>query len=267
MKIYQYWVKEAAKVSVDQEEVEIVCYGGSNDSEEAAWVKAQEKIDLIRRKIAGEEGLFEDYEIEIREQILDQLHEGAIVTRNRYGAQVLNVEKMMILDIDRAKWSWSLRQLLTFGQSNKERILARLRHLAKKPRYQECNFRIYETFQGIRVLVLGRHFDPRSQESQQMMRDFHCDPLYRRLCVKQGCFRARLSPKPGRIGVQKIRVLFPRTAEEEERFQGWLLDYETASKNFSVCRFVEQLGSAPLNDMVRFHDVACGVDWKQQKLA
>jgi len=43
------------------------------------------------------------------------------------------------------------------------------------------------------------------------------------------------------------------------------LEYESASRNFSVCRFAEQVGAGhSVNEVVRFHDDATGIDYRQR---
>src|SRR6185369_17937518 len=96
MKIYKYWTVEKQKILIDGAEQEVTCYGGSNVSVEDARGKAREKAQKNQRKIAGERNLFEDYESEIREEILQTIDDHSVITRNRYGARVLNVEKLMI---------------------------------------------------------------------------------------------------------------------------------------------------------------------------
>jgi hypothetical protein len=138
-----------------------------------------------------------------------------------------------------------------------------VRKLAATPKYKEYGYRLYETYQGARVIVLGRDFDPRDRETKRMMDEFNCDPLYTFLCVKQGCYRARLTPKPYRMKMHGYKVRFPREGDDSE-FQRWLSEYEGNSRNFNVCRFIEQIGlSQRLNDIVSLHDEMTGVNYRQ----
>ena len=264
MKIYKYWTTEKQTILIDRQPQAITCYGGSNISVEDARRVAQEKAQKIQRKIAGEKRLFEDYESEIREELLETIDAGAVVTRNRYGARVLNVEKLMILDIDKPK-SAGLAGLFKKKDTRppKEQIFDMVKTLATT-KYTNLGFRIYETFQGARVIVLGRDFDPRDPQTQKMMDEFNCDPLYTMLCVKQGCYRARLTPKPSRMKFRGFKVKYPREGDEGE-FQRWVGEYEGMSRNFTVCNFIEQVGSGhSLPEVVRFHDDAAGVGYPQQ---
>jgi hypothetical protein len=262
MKIYKYWTVEKQTILIDGNRQEITCYGGSNLSVEDARGKAREKAEKIQRKIAGEKHLFEDYESEIREEILQLIDDHSAITRNRYGARVLNVEKLMILDIDKPKPTGGLFKKKD-TRPPKEQIFEMVRNLAAT-KYKEYGFRIYETYQGARVIVLGREFDPRDRDTKKMMDEFNCDPLYTMLCIKQGCYRARLTPKPSRMKFRSYKVKYPREGDDGE-FQRWVNEYESTSRNFSVCKLVEQVGvSHYVPEVVRLHDEVTGVDYRQQ---
>jgi hypothetical protein len=265
MKIYKYWFTEKQKIMIDGNEQEITCYGGSNISPEEARARAREKVEKIKRKIKGEKHLFDEYEAEIREEILQIIDNHSAITRNRYGAQVLNVENLMILDIDKPKVAGGLGGLFKKKDTRppKDQIFEMIRDLATT-KYTNLGFRIYETFQGARVIVVGKSFDPRGQDTLRMMDEFNCDRLYTTLCQKQGCFRARLTPKPQRMKMQRFKVQFPRQGDETE-FRQWLAEYERESKNFSVCKFVQQVGpQSLLDDVIRIHDDITGVAYHQR---
>ena len=264
MKIYKYWVVEKQKILIDGNPQEITCYGGSNVSMEDARAKAREKAAKIERKIAGETHLFDRYEAEIREELLRIIDDHSAITRNRYGAQVLNTENMMILDIDKPKPASGGGLAGLFKKKDtrppKEQIFEMVRNLAMT-KYKEYGFRLYETYQGTRVIVLGRDFDPRADETKRMMHEFNSDPLYTTLCIKQGCYRARLTPKPYRMKLRDYKVKYPRDGEDGE-FQRWLSEYESVSRDFSVCKLIEQIGASQyVNDVVRLHDDMTGVGY------
>ena len=265
MKIYKYWTSERQTILVDGAQQQVTCYGGSNISMEDAREKAREKAQKIQRKIAGERRIFEDYEVEIREELLRTIDDHSAITRNRYGAQVLNTENMLILDIDNPKpTSGGLGGLFKKKdtRSPKEQIFDMVRSLATT-KYQGCAFRLYETYQGARVIVLGQDFDPRSPQTKKMMDEFNCDLLYTMLCIRQGCYRARLTPKPSRMKFKGYKVKYPREGDDSE-FQRWVADYESMSRSFSVCKLIDQLGtSSYMNDVVQLHDDVTGVGYPQ----
>lgn len=266
MKLYQYWTVEKVKILIDGAPQEITCYGGSNASLDDARRAAQEKAARIQRKIAGERHLFEEYETEIREEVLQTLDARNAVTRNRYGARVLNSEHLLILDIDKPK-STGGGLLGLFKKkderSPKEQIFDMVRTVAAA-KYPHLSFRMYETFQGARVIVLGQDFDPRDSATLKLMDDFNCDPLYTLLCEKQVCFRARLTPKPSRMKFRGYKVKYPRVDDDGE-FQRWVNEYENVSRGFSVCKLVGTVGpNISLPETVRFHDDATGVGYPQR---
>ncbi len=260
MKIYRYWQLAEAQTLIQGTEVVLKCYGGSNVSPDDAQQQARAKLERVKRKIAGDRHAFDDYEVEIREEVVTSWDECAVITRNRYGAQVLNAADLMIVDIDQPPFSFWDLFIRPRPDAVKERIISRVRRLAEWPRYHHLGLRLYETKNGIRVIVLGGKYDPRSDETLSMLKDFNCDALYARLCRRQGCFRARLTPKPHNLRLRRPPCKFPRRPEEEADFQKWLMDYEAASGRFRVCRFIEQIGPGMTPESVRRHDELCGVE-------
>lgn len=255
MKIYKYWFIEKSRIEIQDEMKDLTTYGGSNISLDDAAVCAKDKMERVKRKIQGDRRVFDDYEVDIREEILHVVDDKSIITRNRYGAQVLNSETLLFLDIDKPK-SAGLAGLFKKNspESDKERIFDMVRKQAENSRYAGFGFRIYETYQGARVIVTGRAFDARERETQSLMRDFNVDPLYAAICRTQGCFRARLTPKPWRMKIKAYKVKFPREAVDTQLVQ-WLEMYEQASKGYSVCKFIENVGASyGTSETIRLHD-------------
>ncbi len=126
------------------------------------------------------------------------------------------------------------------------------------------NFRLYETYQGARVIVLGKNFDPLDNDTFNMMKEFNCDSLYTAICRKQGCFRARLTPKPRRINMESFKVKYPREGMDGA-FENWLQKYERESRNYSVCKFIEQIGVSTFGptEAIRIHDEMTGATFRQ----
>ena len=82
MKIFKHWTAEKRRVRIQESETEITTYGGSNTSIDEAALRAKEKMEKVIRKINGESGIFDDYQVEIREEILQTVDEKTIITRN-----------------------------------------------------------------------------------------------------------------------------------------------------------------------------------------
>ncbi len=117
MKLYRYWVKEAATITVEGEPLEIHCYGRSNGSVDAAIANAREQATAIQNKVAGNLDAVGDYEVAIREEIIQEIDRNNTVSRNRYGALalVLNSENVAFIDIDEPRIGFWKR---LFGKKN-----------------------------------------------------------------------------------------------------------------------------------------------------
>jgi hypothetical protein len=111
------------------------------------------------------------------------------------------------------------------------------------------------------VIRIDRAVDAESDAAMDDLEALSSDPLYRSLCRRQGCFRARLGPKPWRIGLATPQWRYPRDAGESA-FQEWLTEYEQTARDYAACRFVEAIGAgsaAPtLAPLVRVHDEQSG---------
>lgn len=267
MKICKFWKLETGSHDIHGEKVEIKCYGGSNLSIEDAARNAKEKIEKVKSKIEGKRDAFEDYEVEIREEPLETLDDDNIVTRNRYGARVLNSRRLMFLDIDQPRLSfWDIFSI--FKKTDvKAKIIDSVKALSQRDEFKGLGFRVYETRKGVRVIVLGRSFDAKDKGTRKIMRRFNCDWLYTTLCMKQDCFRARLTPKPYRMRIPTVKVQYPRGVEEEVKLKDWLSVYDAESVKYCVCKFIGQFGDAHKSgEIVKYHDEATGAH-KNLKLA
>ena len=83
--------------------------------------------------------------------------------------------------------------------------------------------------------------------------------MYLRLCWNQECYRARLTPKPWRVGVKRPPNRFPwASPQAEQTYRGWQQNYENQSNGYAVCRFETQFGRelpAPeLRQLIDLHD-------------
>lgn len=111
----------------------------------------------------------------------------------------------------------------------------------------DWHLRVYRTPAGLRVLVMHRRFDPAGDEAAALLEALGSDPMYARMCRRQHCFRARVSPKPWRIGIDRHMRPRPGTwPVSPERMPDrlrWIEDYERAARDHAACRFVEALGS------------------------
>lgn len=261
MKLYRYWAKVQGTITIpgtsrrSTETKQINCYGGSNLSVEDAIQRAQEKVLIVQKKVQKDWETIHSYQpsVEIREEIIEELDSKNIVTRNRYGALVLNSENLLMIDIDDAKYGvLDLLRGKTGTSWKKPKILEMIEQQARNS--PELNFLIYETSNGYRVLVTGRTFQPKSPETATLFRKFNADPLYAKLCIKQECFRSRLTPKPHRIKCKRHHVVYPRTPEEDTALKLWIETYSDLSQGFATCRFIKAIGSSMGSPVTRYHD-------------
>lgn len=118
-------------------------------------------------------------------------------------------------------------------------------------RNPDWHLRLYRTPAGFRVLVMHRLFDPKDPQVTAFFRALGVDPVYAAMCMNQHCFRARVSPKPWRIGISShMRPrpgVWPVKPEHLENRQAWIRDYEKRATDFASCAFVETIGSATVD--------------------
>jgi hypothetical protein len=127
------------------------------------------------------------------------------------------------------------------------------------------NVRVYETPAGLRLVATHALFGPRSAEIDEFFRAMRVDPVYQRMCVRQNCFRARLSAKPWRCAIEshmKPRPgVWPVKPERMPDRMAWIDAYEERAAEFAACRFVESIGSGIVHpnvaSVVKFHDDEC----------
>jgi hypothetical protein len=128
--------------------------------------------------------------------------------------------------------------------------------------------RVYRTPNGFRLLAMHRLFDPLDPTVPEFFKAIGADSYYALLCRRQHCFRARLSPKPWRIGIRERMPprtgLWPIAPERMPERERWVAEYERKSEGYASCRFVEALGSrdyvSATQSVQRMHDTMCKAD-------
>lgn len=263
-------------------------FGWSFESIEDARRDAAERSARAAARIAAhaagtEQARQYDYlDRPLREEILKRVeHNGedvAILTRNRYGAVVLNSASVCFVDIDfepPKPLGLFDRIGLLFSKSRRDRLAARaeaaeqsaLDRISQWARLNpERSFRLYRTAAGFRMMLTDRLYDPVSPEVSTLFQELASDPFYRRLTQKQACFRARLSPKPWRCGCPVPPCRYPFQNERAEAsYRRWVRDYDEKGEAFSTCRLVKAFGDGPASPQIaeiqRLHDSeACRAD-------
>jgi len=142
----------------------------------------------------------------------------------------------------RARMKGRARQAATGGEAMVgERIAA---FIAGHP---DWHLRLYRTPAGLRALAMHRTFDPQEPAVADCFNALGADPIYARMCRNQGCFRARVSPKPWRIGIaahmRPSPGVWPVKPERLAERNRWIEAYERAARGHAACRFVEAIGS------------------------
>lgn len=173
-----------------------------------------------------------------------------------------------ILAVAAAIGSWALaRAMHRVGQRLRGGVeaasLARINKFAEA--HSDWNLRVYRTPAGYRVLATHRPFSPREPEVSGFFKAIGGDPLYARMCWNQQCFRARVSPKPWRIGIQKhMRPrpgVWPVRPERFAERQQWIADYEVTAHDFAACAYLDSLGNGVIHSEIRpvleLHDSMC----------
>ncbi|WP_028311091.1 MULTISPECIES: hypothetical protein [Derxia] len=133
--------------------------------------------------------------------------------------------------------------------------LARHRAARFVARHPDWNLRLYRTPAGLRLLATHRGFDAREAEVAAFFDAVGADPVYRRMCMHQRCFRARLTAKPWRAGIAThLRPrpgVWPVAAGFMVGRAEWVARYEWAAAGFAACRFVSEIGSGRVDEGLR----------------
>jgi len=132
--------------------------------------------------------------------------------------------------------------------------------------YPDWKLRLYKTPAGMRVMVTHTPFDPHDPMVTAFFDALQGDPIYKRMCLNQQCFRARVSPKPWRIGIgehitPRTVWAWPLAADKKMARDRWITTYETAAKAFAACRFLEEYGNGKTHPeiypVLKLHDNLC----------
>ncbi|HEY6331561.1 MAG TPA: hypothetical protein VI756_19710 [Blastocatellia bacterium] len=276
MNIPKYWAKQIQQANDDRgRRFLFKCWQWSNlsqdDAAERAKIRARELLiktqsgQLLDRYSYGERAMRE----EIKEGISDgDGGEIGIITRNSYGCLVLNAARAMFVDVDfedrTTQSSGGVLNRLFGGKRRESPEETGLRSVEEwAVRNPDFSLRVYRTFAGLRCLVTNDTFDPTSAESIGVMKALKADPLYINLCRNQQCFRARLTPKPWRIGASHPPTSYPwDDPTQETKYREWEEEYELWAANFTACKLIGRFGKddvhPDLAQLLTVHDnLAC----------
>ena len=265
MKRARYWARAQAEFpSPNAELLRISARGWSDESLDAARIKGLEIARRVAERIAGGFGKQARYPYGQRplpEPVIQEFS-GAIVTRNAYGALVLNTDQMMFVDVDRKTAPSKFGSIFSslFGKSKS--VPAQdpvIDELAQITRSHNLGARLYETAAGYRLILTSEPFKAGSAPAETLLVEYKSDPLYIRLCRMQESFRARLTPKPWRCGCDEPYLDYPfETPSDQELAHQWETKYNSKSAAFSTCRFISTLGSESIHtdfkELIEYHD-------------
>jgi hypothetical protein len=257
MLIPRFWARAEGTAVRDGQRLALRLWGWSQDSVAEAMALATRRVADMSARFSsaapGDPYLYGSRQ-PLREEIIRYLGADgrgqAVVTRNRYGALVLNTTQVPFIDVDAAAPTGLQGLKRLFGRAPAvDPTLARIRDACGQHPRQA--FRVYRTAAGYRVFATNTYLDPASAETTAFLNGFAADPAFVTLCRLQASFRARLTPKPWRIGVPAPPGQHPRDPVAQSEFGAWLLKYESASRAYATCAFVEAIGSAPPDADVR----------------
>jgi hypothetical protein len=282
VKIPKYWARavQSAK-NPEGSWFRLSSWQWSDSSTDEAQRSASARVnELVDRVTSGETLNRYSYgERPLRQETIqsvtgDGKKELGVITRNAYGALVLNAAQAMFVDIDfvpeapGARVSAQFRKLTgKVAPSQEEQISEGIRQWAARNR--GIGIRLYRTYGGLRGLITSEAFDPGDQDTQAILQELSNDTLYVKLCKDQACFRARLSPKPWRCDMERPPSRFPwPDSKSELEYRSWEAKYKAASSRYDVCRVITQIGNTEVHPDVHpilsVHDQWCCSDHNLQ---
>lgn len=131
--------------------------------------------------------------------------------------------------------------------------------------HPDWRLRVYRTPAGLRLLALHRRFDPREDAVRACFDALGVDPVYARMCLRQNCFRARVTPKPWRMGLPRLHPPYSAAWRPEHAAlparRAWVESYDREAQGYAACRYLETLGSgatdADAESVRALHDLLC----------
>ncbi len=247
---------------------------GSDESEAAARAAVDRALAEAAARVSagreqGENGWYEYAESTRPEPMADEFigDDGeriAAVTLNRYGATIINTARVPFIDVDLPEQGGTGGLSRLFGRKKaasdpRAEAVARLDAWVRERSGRSA--RVYRTAAGLRYLLPATEMDPSGEEARALMERLGADERYANLCRVQGCYRARLSPKPWRIGVPSPTNM--KYGCDATGLDEWNERYQRACAGHAVCELSAELGGAPPTPagerVTDLHDSATGV--------
>lgn len=260
MRFAKYWQKDTVTIhGKNGDSTMVTGWGGSNESHTEAQQHATAQAGLLASILAQKQTL-NDYEYAsdfIREEMLVEIKNRddeviAILSRNSYGAVILNTDRVLFGDIDIHPQGVFAKLLRWIGIPLKDKSYYLKRIHAYQQRHPSLVFLVYETCAGLRFIIGNREIKPNAPEVNVLFKALKVDPLYQRLCHSQSSFRARLSPKPWRINMSHPPSRFPHIDPEQlHDFDLWLQTYQLTSSHYATTHFLAAFGESKIPDNIQ----------------
>ena len=279
MRIPEHWTKASyTGRNLEGKELTYTAWGwsfyGLASAQDEARSRARRIFDCL---VNGRQpSAYEYSDRPLREEIVHTLRQDdkdiAIITRNRYGALVLNTASVLFVDIDfpRLRPEGFLDGILLSlsGSRRRQRQAAAREETLDAIRdwsqhHLDHAFRIYRTYAGLRLLFVDQRHDPSSDQVAHILNELGSDPLYRTLTFKQECFRARLTAKPWRCGAKVPPSQYPWANDKaEQAYRVWEERYTQTADAYKACELVESHGEEAADSeiltVLKMHDeLAC----------
>jgi len=258
VKFYKYWARGKATVQGRGQPWTVHACSGSNEGLAEAQRRAQEVVQkaAAAMELGQPAGRYGYADRSLREEIVQEIAgvngPSALITRNSYGALVLNTSRVMFVDVDDHQVKPSLGEAMRNLWNNlvgkagpkpphEERLFLRIDEVVRS--HAGMGLRVYRTAGGFRLLVTYQTFDPTAAETHELLRAFGADRMYVRLCKMQECFRARLSAKFWRCGAERPPSRYPWVdAAQEAQYRQWEQDYHRRANQYATCELVQIIG-------------------------
>lgn len=282
MRIPRFWaVADGSDTGPRGERLFRQTWGWSMSSAAEALAVAHERLSSALASVRAGTRLDDYYpQTPLREPILDELivddEQVLVVTRNRYGAEILNTDRILIADVDLPELKQEeggslLRRMFrrsTAGADPSAEPPPVVERLGTLANWASANpalgVIVYRTASGLRVFITGVDDSASSTHGERILAELGADSIYRELCRAHGTFRARLTPKPWRLPrIKSPRDRWPFVEDSaERRFHRWLARYEATARDYAVCRRLATYGPAPStleSQIIQLHDDRTGV--------
>jgi hypothetical protein len=285
----RYWHLSSTEATNQEngEQWPLKVWGWDDHSEATAKQLAEKRLadalEALKRGIQPQGNSWYQYEDRpLREERIEEISGesglSAVVTRAKSGPLILNTAAIMFVDIDLPEFYLqpSARGCLglLFPGKKPDNPAQKPAHYTEtltkieKAASLHAGFaaRCYETPAGFRLLVTHKGYDPKSDESKEILQSFGTDPLFTRLCERQSCYRARLTAKPWRLKMKGAPASWPVPDKLIARHTKWLQSYAKACIRTGACRFLKTIGTSSevcseAQVIVKIHDgLACTGD-------